>query len=317
VTTTTQKQHTVTKGVLRKFTDPSSRRLESFDLLYDRPWLKFPSEVGYVLNFVASDPLAAEEKWRRSEDRVPAIVGALEDRTLLDRADLVELSKELIALHAVRSITRVRIHEHVARSSRGHLIESLMREPRRLAASFRARTGLYAEGAPLPRRVAGALIAQAEWEADRAMEEIGEAAFFQERVMINYDELVALLDQASVQVVEAQDGAGQFLISDDPAPSMKVGEIGLGPLGGIPYPEATTIGLPVTPSHVIALADSPSWEIADAGAVSFLNRVQLSIADRRVFYRPDSGLRDSAHRAIEARNKRPRWRGPHLIDSDG
>jgi hypothetical protein len=254
---------------------------------------KSPRAVGYVVNFVKANPSAAEERWKRSEDRLPEVYRAIANRSLLSMPKLIEVAKECIALHAVRSRTRIRIHEHVKLTSHAKLLEQLKLSPE-------------------------AIDEYAEREADRVMALIDQdTEFFQERVMINLDDLVDRLERTSIQVVETGPGAGEFLIADDPSPSLKVGHHGLGPLGGVPFPEATTIPLPLSPQICLALRDEPSWLIADAHAVMVMNRVQLSNAERRVFYAPASGLREAVARSVEPREARPESPGPTIIDWNG
>ena len=67
------------------------------------------------------------------------------------------------------------------------------------------------------------------------------------------------------------------MIGDDPSPSMKVNEYGLGPLGGVPWPDATSIGLPMSPDFTIAVKDTPEVTEVTDDVVAFLNLVQMSI----------------------------------------
>ncbi len=304
-----RRQHTVSKGILRQFTDPSTGQLESFYLEYEYPAPKYPKEVGYVWNFVEHEPAATEQRWQTTEVRLPSLYAVLADQTLLDKPDMVQLAKEVIALHVVMSLTRRAVHEIVALRAREDLLRELRQNQQDLAPSFLRRTGLHPAGPE-------ALEEQAQWDADRAVASLDTPAFWHSRLMANVDELNALLSRTSIQVFEAVRGFGEFLIADDPAPTMMAGYLGLGPLTGVSYGKTTTIALPVSPRFAIALIEKPEWHEATPEEVHFLNCVQLSNAKERVFYDPRSNLRSLAERAPAARRARPPGLGPSLINLD-
>ena len=304
-----RRQHTVSKGILRQFTDPLTGQLESFHLEFEYPSLKYPKEVGYVWNFVEHEPSATEQRWKTTEDRLPALYSALNDRTLLEKPDMVRLAKEVIALHVVRSLTRREVQEIVALRAREDLLGELRQNPQGLALAFLRRTKLYPAGSE-------ALEEQAQWDANRALTTLNAPEFWHSRLMANIDELNALLSRTSIQVFEAGSGSGEFMIADDPAPTMMAGYFGLGPLTGVSYDKTTTIALPVSPRFAIALIEQPEWHQATPEVVHFLNCVQLSNAKERVFYNPHSNLRSLAERAPAARRARPPGLGPSLISLD-
>jgi len=134
--------------------------------------------------------------------------------------------------------------------------------------------------------------------------------------MANIGELNVFLTQTSIQVFEIREGSGEFMIGDDPAPTLMAGYLGLGPLTGVSYDKTTTIALPVSPKFAIALIQEPEWHVATPEVIHFLNCVQLSNAKDRVFYNPNSGLRSLVERAPEARRARREGLGPSLISLD-
>ncbi|MGC1239216.1 MAG: DUF4238 domain-containing protein [Acidimicrobiales bacterium] len=304
-----RRQHTVSQGILRQFTEPTTGQLESYNLIDGKAHRKYPVQVGFVWNFVEHEPTATEKRWQGTEVRLPSLYAALSDGTLLDQPDMIELAKEVIALHVVRSLTRRAVHEVVVPRAREDLVRELRHNPEAFALAFLRRTGFHAAGSE-------ALEAQVQWEADRALHALDTPEFWQARLMANIDELNALLSRTSIQVFEAGVGSGEFLIADDPAPTMMAGHRGLGPLAGVSYARTTTIALPVSPKYAIALIEQPEWREADSRTVHFLNCVQLSYAKERVFYSPLSGLRALAQRAPAARLVRPEGLGPLLITLD-
>lgn len=253
--------------------------------------------------------MATEQRWQTTEDRLPSMYASLSDRTLLDQPDMVQLAKEVIALHVVRSLTRRAVHEVVVPRAREDLLRDLRQIPQDLSLAFLRRTKLYLAGPE-------ALETQAQWVADRAVLALDTPEFWQSRLMANIDELNVLLSRTNIQVFEAGEGSGEFMIADDPAPTMMAGHSGLGPLAGVSYDRTTTIALPVSPKYAIALIEQPEWRDADSRTVHFLNCVQLSYAKERIFYSPLSGLRSLAERAPAARHARPEGPGPTLITLD-
>jgi hypothetical protein len=127
--------------------------------------------------------------------------------------------------------------------------------------------------------------------------------FFQERIEANVDDLVSFIARTNVQVLEASAASLGFLIADDPAPSLKKGHKGLGPLGGAPWGEATTIMMPVSPRFAIALADSAEWIELDDQQTMFVNMIELAYAHEKVFYIPEGPLREVAEEAAKIRNR--------------
>lgn len=305
-----RKQHTVSRGILRKFTDPKTRLLETYDLVFDKPYPRSTGQVGFVIDYVKHLPVETEARWQSVENDLPRFYKSLEDKTLLDSDETIDLAKRVIALHVVRSLTRKLLQEEVIERARVGVIRDLAFKQKELEIAFHRGTGgLYSAGPE-------ALEIQAERTAAIAVAALADDQFWQSRLMANINELEDWLAPRSIQVLEITDGASEFLIADDPAPTLAYGYTGLGPLSGVSYDKTNSISLPVTPHFAIALIDKPEWRTATPDVVYFLNCVELSYAKRRVFYNPNSPLRELAHRAVAARNVRPESLGPTLISLD-
>ena len=87
-------------------------------------------------DFVEHEVTATEQKWKDTEDQIPALYGALTDRTLLKRPEFLQAAKEVIALHVVRSLTRRSVHEIAVPRARDDLLRALRRNPNALALGF-------------------------------------------------------------------------------------------------------------------------------------------------------------------------------------
>jgi hypothetical protein len=249
---------------------------------------KKPKEVGYVVDYINHEAQRFEDKWQEAERQLDLIYTAYGNQTLHLDPVAIDAAKNLIALHAARSRTMINVLNHVRDRVRHHLTAELIKnEPERLAQSFYERTGLHAVGSE-------AILYQAELEAAKAADTTETGKFVGWRVETNYDDLRQLLSRTSIQVLVASPSSRRFIIGDDPSPSMKASYKGLGPLGGVPWPEATTIGLPMSPDFSIALKNSPELIEIDDHQVALLNMVQFSNAESSVFYRPNRALRENA-----------------------
>src|ERR1700733_10715565 len=67
-----RRQHTVSQGILRRFTEPTTGQLESYNLIHGKAHRKYPVQVGFVWNFVEHEPTATEKRWQGTEVRLPS-----------------------------------------------------------------------------------------------------------------------------------------------------------------------------------------------------------------------------------------------------
>jgi hypothetical protein len=100
----------------------------------------------------------------------------------------------------------------------------------------------------------------------------------------------------------------EFLIADTPAVSFNPARPTVGLLGGVPYPEATTILLPLGPRHLACVARKPAWFHLEPRWVRSMNSVQVAQvinslevggSSRCVFYRPGLNLADSVKEVLD------------------
>ena len=173
-----RRQHTVSQGILRKFTDPTTKKLESYDLKYEKSAAKYPAQVGYVWDFVTHEPIATEQRWQSVENEFVIFVKALENRTLLDNDVTIDLAKRIIALHVIRSLTRWELQELIVERANAGVIKSLLEKPQQLEVAVYKRTGLYSAGPEI-------LQVQAEREARAAVATLDNHVFWQSRLMAN------------------------------------------------------------------------------------------------------------------------------------
>lgn len=78
------------------------------------------------------------------------------------------------------------------------------------------------------------------------------------------------------------------LIGDCPALSLSAERSGVGPLGGVPWDQATTVFMPLDRRHAMGLGRTNKYMTFDAEQVAQLNRAQVIGAQKVVLWHPDA-----------------------------
>jgi hypothetical protein len=274
-----QRQHVVSQVLLQRFTDSETHLLGAYDLVEGAERLLRPAAVAVVNRFIRRDAAEAERLWQQTERRLPAVFAALDDRSIFDRAELLDVLRDAIATHWARSKTLVAIFEQTWGHVRSRRRETLMKDNAKLAAIYRDVFGSDPQGADDFEATAELIYEAVERRAH-------EEDFFSERVLDNYETALKLVRQQQVQIGVPE--TGEFLISDAPVVSWKAGHSGLGPLGGVPWNEADGVFLPLGPHHVAAMGSPSGWVTIPTSAVDRLNVDQIRHAFRHVCYIPES-----------------------------
>lgn len=135
------KQHTVTKRLLKEFSDDQGRLA-----VYDRDrgrQLRTPGAGIFTARFDTFDSRGTEDTWNRLETRFPAALSRVRTRTALQDASTVSTLKDILALHWARSPAimeaRERITNQVIEESKRLM---LLRQPAMLAQGLRQAVGL-------------------------------------------------------------------------------------------------------------------------------------------------------------------------------
>lgn len=281
-----QRQHLVSKVLLKQFADP---HLDVLDVTAGDVFPGSPRSEGWQRDYIAHEAAEAERRWQGIEARVPAMLEALAGRQPLDDG-ILDTLKDVFALHWARG--------HVLKVIDAELIGPHLKEhPEQVVdvtdEDFYDRYGLYPAGP-------GGLDALRREVMDRALELHDEDEFFAERVHENFEIMRRNLEEMRMDVGIPEEG--EFIISDTPATTKQHGFDGVGPLQGVPWLEADAAVMPLSPWLQIAPADGEGGysDIPPAG-VHELNRLQVVGAGRHVYLRPGSGLLDEAKRAVRAR----------------
>ena len=85
---------------------------------------------------------------------------------------------------------------------------------------------------------------------------------------------------------------GQFLLGDVPAISYHPGQQDASGAERVPFGDATTVILPLSPARLAALSRADRFELVGAPAVRRANALQLARARRHVYTHPDADLTD-------------------------
>jgi hypothetical protein len=123
---------------------------------------------------------------------------------------------------------------------------------------------------------------------DDALATLNASSFTPDRMIALHDQVLPLVSRAELEVGIAQES--EFLISDTPAQSLRVGHPGVGPVGGVPWDRATTIVMPIGRRHLIGLGRKAGFHDLDRAAVDYLNRIQIVGAEQTLAWHPDANL---------------------------
>lgn len=255
------KQHLISKVLLRQFAGPNGD-LWSFDLKHRSARPRSPSAVAWNSGFVTHDPESAESMWTRVENDLGKALIDLESGGPYS-AETKQCLKSAVALHFTRRL-------HVRRDWDSSVERQL------------AMTALVDRiGSQFPR-------ANAEFVAAEVSRQVRaeSAEWFQDNITKLFLRVEKLASTGRLEVLEAVDG--EFLIGDNAVLSVRDD----GGVGVIPFSEAVTHVLPVSPRFLVALGPDDATFEADGDLIRQMNRMQILNASSHVFMRPGSGLHD-------------------------
>ncbi|MFF1872823.1 DUF4238 domain-containing protein [Kitasatospora herbaricolor] len=231
-------------------------RLQPFpiDNLQRRVRRRTPRGVAYVQNWCDFGSGTLELVWKATEDQIPDLRAAVENGVLHEHPDLVDVARSLIALCCVRTARlRDQFQQWIAphEQQAGQVLASA--DPTRSQPIGRKLFRLAAED----------LYRDTQWIASTAQ----------------------------VRVLVPERDQDEFLLTD--APALTIGHRAVPELKGklgVPVGDAGNVFLPLTPRHMLTLADQPGVERIPAGFVRFLNNSLATTAIEYVFARPGSAI---------------------------
>jgi hypothetical protein len=239
-----RRQHTVTKSVLKRFTDHDGR-LTVFDGQRGMCSARTPGSGIFTVLFDSHDPRGAEERWNRVESKFPRLFRHLDSRTALDDPPSVETMREFLAMHWARSIgimvARASVAQSVIEQSKRSLVE---RRPQLLAKALRDEVGIIADSR-----------SALEWMSSTAHDRVAQAhqhVWDSERNRENYEQALAIIAKSEIQIGYAPPGR-DLVIGDCPVVTTRADRPGVGPHQGVALGDAEGIAMPMGPGVLVGL----------------------------------------------------------------
>jgi Protein of unknown function (DUF4238) len=280
-----REQHVVSRALLRRFLGPTKQgnRLISYNLKFGKPYLRAPGGVGKLENFVKIDGQETEQLWGLTEQNLPAAIDAARSRRVLQNPQHISVIKDAIALHFARSLDTLNsVNQNFQQMLSTARAAYLANRPA-MEQLFYLKHGFVASGSTVAEEIADDLLGTAT-----ALYQSG--AYFRLRVVDVFEETRRMAATARLEIIRPHRSRFQFLLGDVPAISVGPGGQGLGIPGGVPFGDATTVFLPLSPTRLAALSSVDRFEAVGAAAVRRANEFEVATAHDYVYMHPGSGL---------------------------
>jgi hypothetical protein len=245
------------------------------------PRLVGPDGVGRTDHFLPVAARSAETYWKTEvEDQLHDALRATEAGTLFENLGHVQTIKDAVALHFARSRQLTAVHRRIWPQFRAGA-RAQWRDHPAVEQAFYRRYGLYPAG-PQARD----LIFDEMTAATTKLIEGG--AYLRERVEELFLRTRAALRQRRLLIAVVE--AGELLIGDVPALTVRLGHEAAGVLAGIGLMTADTTVLPLGPRHLAAIGPTDTYCRLSTDETNYFNRLQINAATDHVYFRPGSGL---------------------------
>lgn len=279
--------HVVSQALLRRFTDPATRKLIEYNLRYEKTHPRPPKGVGWVENYISHEPEAHEVYWNTEvethlHEAFKSIDASTTEPSLIfTQPQQVQTFKDCIALHWARSIAYKALHELILVAARKRQ-KQRWREQQKglLTAAFYDKYSLYPAGSEGLDHI-----------NDLVHEPHGvlaDGSWFAGRVRTNFEKSRNFFRTQALQIGEVS-GSDQLLIGDTPVLSF-ARKPGPWPFYRGPLFDSTTVVLPIGPRHLIGLGREQQWIQLPSAATDHFNRCQVLAAERWVMYHPSVDL---------------------------
>jgi hypothetical protein len=281
-------QHVVSKVLLRGFAAPGPRgagwQLTPFDLhLGHEQKPRGLGGCGRVPNFLTFASESAEQLWKGVEDQLHTAIEAAAAGHLHDQSGHIEAIKDGVALHLVRSLRYLEIHRAIVAPSIENVRQTALQSKRAmLEAEFHRRHGLVAVG-----NEALATVLEEPISKWRALDERGAIARVSMEAM--FRRVRAVVRSQAVEVWHAPPGS-ELLISDSPAFTLRYLGANANIQLNIAIGDCHGIAMPLTSGCLVVIGPQDTDDELLPDQVSYFNRLQIEVAHRHVYYRPQSGL---------------------------
>ena len=280
-----REQHVVSRALLRHFLGPTNQgdRLLSYNLQFGRARLRAPGAVGKLDNFVKIDSRETEQLWGLTEQDLPAAIKAARTRQVLQNPKHVVVIKDAIALHFARSLDTLAAVEQNWQQTLANARAAYVADRPAMEQLFYQKHGYYASGSTVAEEIADDLLSTATALTRRG-------AYFRLRVVDIFEEARRIAAASRLEIIWSRRSQFQFLLGDVPAITVGAGGAALGIPGGVPFGDAATVFLPLSPWRLAALRRADNFEPVLARAVRRANALQVAKARDYVYMHPGSGL---------------------------
>lgn len=279
-------QHVVSQVILRQFLGPTSQgdRLLAYNLRYGTAKLRAPKAVGKLRDFVQIDSEETEQLWGRTEQELPAAIDAAKTRRVLRNPKHVAVIKDAIALHFARSLDILQSVNQNWQQTLDAARAAYLGDRPAMEDLFYRKHGFVASGPAVGEEIADDLLRTA-----RELYENG--SYFRLRVVDVFEEARRMAAAARLEIIRPRRSNARFLLGDVPAITYDARRNALGIPGGVPFGDATTVFMPLSPTRLAALGRADRFEAVLAHAVRQVNAFQVAQAHDYVFMHPGSDLR--------------------------
>jgi uncharacterized protein DUF4238 len=278
-------QHVVSKVVLKGFASKPARQRGWQLARFDKRLLreldpKGLDACGKVKDFISYASGSVEALWHSVETKLADVILAAENGRLHADVKNVDVMKDAIALHLVRSSHYRRVHVDGAMASMKMVRrEALANKRDLLVSAFRDRLGQEPTSVEDLENIL-------DENLEHWRELMREGALFRVSIERMFHRVRLGLRELGVQVLRVTPGK-EFIISDSPAFTFSY-EAGGAMALRMAIGDSHGIALPLTRSCLVAIGPDSKDEVVAPGLVDQLNRIQLRLAERQVYYAPGS-----------------------------
>lgn len=283
-------QHLVTRSILKNFSvhTQSGYQLREFGLATGlKAHLTSVKHACTVQNFVKLDSQRSEDHWGRFETRFPEAIASAENSTLFSRPDLIEVIKNLLALHFARSYEIQVAIQNVRGPGISDFMTAVGLDDAWLTQAHLDRFGFEVTDLAVARE----RLEEAVSQEFNSHTESG--VYFRLRIPDYLQRAREIITNSKLQILRPSSDEDEFLIGDNPLITPDTIRSRLGILDGLPIGNAATVIMPLSPKLSVALARQNSEEIVNEDLVRELNRFQMQKAKKSVFFCPGARLETS------------------------
>jgi hypothetical protein len=277
-------QHLVSRVILKRFTsllDDGSRKVGRYDVA--RRTHLDPKGIrgcAKVTDFVKYRSESIEKLWQAVENRLPASLTLACDRDSTLNPGAIDIIKDCIALHYVRSYRYAQVHGDSVRSAELYARHRMLTEHRdKVVREFFRVHGLWPTGDE-----ALNIIIEEHFKPWRQREADG--SLFRQSIEAMFLRVCEILQPLGFEILHAPIGS-EFVISDSPAFTFnfdpRKSAVGLNMAIG----DSQGVGMPLSPDCFVCVGPTTQRTVVTEENVQKLNEMQTILAHRQVYFRPD------------------------------